>query len=319
MDRACSVVRPGRMLIATLAVGALTPPSLAPPIHYWRFEADPGYLVDSIGAADLISESGLPTQAALPDAGRGSAFADVVLDTESAADYGVGGLLKTTVAPPTGDFTIEVLAHFDAFVSSFGSHLAGPARTGQNSGICWTLEVRHDGLGGTQPGELVMLLVDGNLVSELVGSGIVIETGKDYSLAAIFRLGARSITFLVRNLTDAGPLQIVIAAHSAESLHEIADFGVGSFASITTLTMRGLIDEVRYSDSALAFADLLNPPPPCPGDIDNDGDTDVFDFGTFAGNFGQTVPIGTGGDLTADGTVDVFDFSIFASDFGCPS
>jgi hypothetical protein len=57
---------------------------------------------------------------------------------------------------------------------------------------------------------------------------------------------------------------------------------------------------------------------PCVGDIDGDGDTDVFDFGIFAPNFGATgLPPFTGGDLDGDGDVDVFDFGFFAPDFGC--
>lgn len=57
--------------------------------------------------------------------------------------------------------------------------------------------------------------------------------------------------------------------------------------------------------------------PACPGDLDADGDTDVFDFATFAGNFGMGVPPGTGGDFDADGTVTVLDFATIAGDFGC--
>lgn len=57
---------------------------------------------------------------------------------------------------------------------------------------------------------------------------------------------------------------------------------------------------------------------PCPGDIDGDGDTDVFDFSIFASGFGT--PSGAfhaDGDLDHNGSVDVFDFSVIAGDFGC--
>lgn len=61
------------------------------------------------------------------------------------------------------------------------------------------------------------------------------------------------------------------------------------------------------------------PPATCVGDIDGNGTTDVFDFGTLAVNFGTTgLPPYTGGDLDGDGAVTVFDFGIFAVDFGCP-
>ena len=55
----------------------------------------------------------------------------------------------------------------------------------------------------------------------------------------------------------------------------------------------------------------------CAGDLDGDGDTDVFDFGLFAANFGSAVPPGSGGDYDADGFVTVLDFSVIAGDFGC--
>jgi hypothetical protein len=74
-----------------------------------------------------------------------------------------------------------------------------------------------------------------------------------------------------------------------------------------------------YTNTVIGPGTLINvvPPLPCVGDLDGDGDTDVFDFGLFAGSFGSLVPPGTGGDLDGDGDVDVFDFGIFAGHFGC--
>ena len=61
-------------------------------------------------------------------------------------------------------------------------------------------------------------------------------------------------------------------------------------------------------------------PPPCPGDIDGDDDTDVFDFALFAPAFGASLgdaEFNPNADLNADDTIDVFDFAILAPDFGC--
>lgn len=58
-------------------------------------------------------------------------------------------------------------------------------------------------------------------------------------------------------------------------------------------------------------------PPGCIGDLDGDGDTDVFDFGAFTSFFGQSVAPGTSGDLDGNGIVDVLDFGLFAGNFGC--
>jgi hypothetical protein len=80
-------------------------------------------------------------------------------------------------------------------------------------------------------------------------------------------------------------------------------------------------DIVNFSTATAngkGVVDYAVPAPPCPGDVDGDGDTDVFDFSVLASNFGA----GPGatqaqGDLTGDGVVDVFDFSELVSDFGC--
>lgn len=76
--------------------------------------------------------------------------------------------------------------------------------------------------------------------------------------------------------------------------------------------------DARAEVSLIVLTEGPRQGPACPGDIDWNGTTDVFDFQTFASNFGQSVPLGTRGDLDLDGDVDVLDFNIFAADFGCP-
>ena len=93
-----------------------------------------------------------------------------------------------------------------------------------------------------------------------------------------------------------------------------------------------VMDAVNYADTGLpdASGDVVDagayeaatamapPPAGCAGDIDGDGDTDVFDFAIFAPNFTRTdlTPF-TSGDLDGDGDCDVFDFAILAPDFMC--
>lgn len=74
---------------------------------------------------------------------------------------------------------------------------------------------------------------------------------------------------------------------------------------------------VTQADIDAVEALVAPPAGPCPGDIDANDTTDVFDFSIFASNFGNEVPCGTLGDLDGNGSVDVFDFALFASDFGC--
>jgi formylglycine-generating enzyme required for sulfatase activity len=59
--------------------------------------------------------------------------------------------------------------------------------------------------------------------------------------------------------------------------------------------------------------------PLCSGDVNGDGGANAADFVILAGNFGASVPQGTGGDLNGDGLVNSADFVILAGDFGCGS
>ena len=76
-------------------------------------------------------------------------------------------------------------------------------------------------------------------------------------------------------------------------------------------------DADNTASMSLFPASVQVPPPACVGDIDNDGDTDVFDFGVLAGHFTMAVEPCTNGDLDRDGDVDIFDFAILAPDFQC--
>ena len=83
--------------------------------------------------------------------------------------------------------------------------------------------------------------------------------------------------------------------------------------------------DFQNDDTLIAFthgrgawrAALAVPPPPCIGDLNGDGSTNVLDFTLFTSHFGSAVPPGTSGDFDGNGTVNVLDFSIFLGDFGC--
>lgn len=106
-------------------------------------------------------------------------------------------------------------------------------------------------------------------------------------------------TFSATLDTDAAP-----GAYSATYTLHLSDEDVPGEASGQTLT--------------LTLQATIAPPSLCVGDLNASGATDVFDFGTFIGNFGA----GPGathaqGDLNGDGYVNVLDFSVLAPDFGC--
>ncbi|MFM9959227.1 MAG: DNRLRE domain-containing protein [Phycisphaerales bacterium] len=60
------------------------------------------------------------------------------------------------------------------------------------------------------------------------------------------------------------------------------------------------------------------PPPPCVGDLNNDGQRNTIDLTLFLSAFGSVVPPGTGADFDASGTVTTADLVIFLSVFGVP-
>jgi hypothetical protein len=57
--------------------------------------------------------------------------------------------------------------------------------------------------------------------------------------------------------------------------------------------------------------------PPCPGDLNGDGRTDLADLGILLADFGCTPPGPCVGDLNGDGRTDLADLGILLADFGC--
>ena len=82
-----------------------------------------------------------------------------------------------------------------------------------------------------------------------------------------------------------------------------------------TLDSGSPVADAPYVDRGVY--EVQAPPSACAGDLDGDGDTDVFDFAMLAANFSSSVTPGTNGDLDGSGAVDVFDFAILAADFSC--
>ncbi len=101
----------------------------------------------------------------------------------------------------------------------------------------------------------------------------------------------------------------------------------GGYGVIDLVSKRSLLEyrHVHLVDTevALFFAHRLKRALdaaawPCPGDVNRDGITDVFDFADLAEHFGAGPGADTSmGDLTGDGMVDVLDFAELAADFGC--
>lgn len=75
-------------------------------------------------------------------------------------------------------------------------------------------------------------------------------------------------------------------------------------------------DEIAVVDRG-AFEFAPPPPPECIADANQDGATDAADLSVLLGQFGASVPAGTGTDFNGDGVVDGADLSVLLGGFGC--
>jgi hypothetical protein len=99
-----------------------------------------------------------------------------------------------------------------------------------------------------------------------------------------------------------------------------AHFGLGDAAVIDRIEV-AWPDGVRRALEGVAIPGaplVITPGVVCPGDVDADGDVDVFDFSDMAAAFGSgPCAAPAQGDVNGDGEVDVFDFAELAAGFGC--
>lgn len=72
------------------------------------------------------------------------------------------------------------------------------------------------------------------------------------------------------------------------------------------------------STPVTASFSVITTPPPCPGDINGDGQRNTNDLTVLLGSFGSNVTPGTSGDLNGDGTVNTVDLTTLLGVFGIP-
>jgi hypothetical protein len=106
-------------------------------------------------------------------------------------------------------------------------------------------------------------------------------------------------------------------------------FQIESFVALTpTIQIRfvaedagtGSLVEAAVDEFMIRESQACVVPPSCVADLDDDGDTDVFDFTLFGQTFGKTTADPeylAAADYDDSGVVDVLDFTVFATDFGC--
>lgn len=94
----------------------------------------------------------------------------------------------------------------------------------------------------------------------------------------------------------------------------------GAFDQITSVPGAVWDTSVLYTRGEVVLTEFAGVAATCPGDIDGDGDTDVFDFGLLAPAFATSLSDAEflpAADLNGDNAIDVFDFGLLAPDLGC--
>ena len=167
---------------------------------------------------------------------------------------------------PGGDFTIE------GFIVVKSLHEDGQVRTiasqwdGNKLHRGWSFGVT--GKQSRYKSQALVLLLRGEQVwtdsdpVEPIFSGLHIEVGKPYFVAASIRLGDMSeqgITFYAKDLSnDDEPVQIATIAHKTTSgIRSTFAMQIGARGADARNLFDGLIDDVRLSDTALPADQLL--------------------------------------------------------------
>lgn len=301
---------------------SLTVAVQADTVHYYRFEAGPGFLVDSTGNADL--STGTESEWVLPgSAGRGSHFpkgfgpVDPEQNKGAAAFAGVNAATPTAPLQPLLDtFTVELFAHFDTLTGAFGTFLVADALTRNNSDVAWLLNVRRGGFDGSQNDELQLILCTPTTCVG-VNSGYVLETGTDYYIAAVYDGPNNAVTFWLNNLDSTEGLQ---SNTIEQALPVFNTIGVLTITAISgSGPLNGIIDELRISDTLLGASELLinntN------SDVDEDNVSNDADNCIFVANAGQRDTNGDNignvcdADLNSDCIVNTLDLGLFRTRF----
>ncbi|QNN22721.1 LamG domain-containing protein [Planctomycetales bacterium ZRK34] len=266
-----------------LIIAGLTTQLSASTIGYWRFEGastatvgdNNDWLDDYSGngqALGVSSATPAPNQIALPGTGAGSAFDNPIPSTgdanSSAANFnssasatsGGNFYIFDVPALTVNDFTIEAYIN-KGLTSSRTQYIASQWQSdpGERSWAFGVAGTSNIGSISGSANDLFLILSDDGSDTNVMASGINIEVGKDYYVAASFdeSMTTDGVTFYVKNLTDNTALQTISMNHSIASLNDTpTTFRIGSYNSASN-PWTGVLDEVRLSGDVLSESQLL--------------------------------------------------------------
>lgn len=145
------------------------------------------------------------------------------------------------------------------------------------------------------------------------------ETGVSLTPTFTWNTSSDADTYSLVVASDAGLTSVV---HSAAGLVTTTyDMPASILANNTTyywgVTASNVSGSTASTPTARSFVTFAVPPV-CVGDLDGDFDVDTADLTIFLGQFGTSVPAGTGGDFDGNGQVDTPDLTTFLGAFGQP-
>lgn len=258
-------MNPLHFLPAVLVLIFLHLPSQAATVAHWRFEGGSStWLLDSSGNGHHLTNTGTTLAASahtLPSTGAGSAFSNPIPQT-GAANLGAvrfsgggQGLLSAPDSPAwtTSTLTIEAYIHLNTVGSlqSIAGHFSGNTDQPLSRSLLFHV---------TAGNNLSVILNNTTL-----GSTLSLTSGVDYFVAMSIDFNApqnQRITFYLQDLTNGGVLQQEFRSTTATALNDsTAGFSIGSTGNPSS-PFNGIIDEVRFSNTALSANQLLIAPEP---------------------------------------------------------
>lgn len=233
-------------LFSTVVACCLAPSSPAfpavAPAGFWRFEAEPGLLVDSSGNGRTLESS--PGVGALPANGPG--------DGQAAAFNGSGRL--TAADSPlwhSPQFTVEV--YFTAAAAATGSTQVLVAHHNNTSD-------QRDWHLGEAGGKLRFFKSSNGLVGTTVNA-FSITANHRYFAAAIVDGGTATVKLVLKDLTAGTAAQSSSFGTAGGSFDADAPLSIGATGTRPdgTSPFTGAIDDVRFTPAVLATTDLQEP------------------------------------------------------------
>lgn len=281
-------VRPvlGALTLALLlACGSV--PATAATVGYWRFESG-NFYGDSSGNGQTLSAFTGTAGGVVPytatTSGYGAAFPTVIPQTGAANTSAAQGSSTisatlswgdrtlhtadtTALSTATSAITIEALVNLSSSVNNANRTIAAQGGNATNGGWSLLLTAANSGRGANdllfQWQSTAGAWGSGGMVT--LDSGIKLVTGNDYYIGFALNAADTASTgaiFYVKDLTAGTAMQVVSLTHTTTSIYDTGlDLTIGS-CDAGLVNFAGTIDEVRISNTQLAYSDLLIVPEP---------------------------------------------------------